>query len=37
MHLPEESTMSGQNMYGVYGVYNILSYIYVHNWFWYHI
>jgi len=30
MHLPEDGNMSGQNMYEVYGLYNILSYIYVH-------
>lgn len=30
MHLPEDGNMSGWNMYEVYGVFNILSYIYVH-------
>jgi hypothetical protein len=30
MHLPENGRMSGQNMYEVCGVYNILSYTYVH-------
>jgi hypothetical protein len=30
MHLPEDGHMSGRNMYGVYVVYNVLSYVYVH-------
>ena len=30
MHLPEDGHMSGQNMYEVYYVYNILSYTFVH-------
>jgi hypothetical protein len=30
MHLPEDGNVSCQNMYEVYGVYNILSYVYVH-------
>jgi hypothetical protein len=30
MHLPEDGHMSGRNMYEVYGVYNMLSYTYMH-------
>ena len=30
MHLPKDGNMSGRNIYEVYGLYNILSYIYVH-------
>ena len=30
MYIPEDGHMSGRNMWEVYGVYNVLSYSYVH-------